>query len=218
VRGHSHRRRPRGVHPPSTGQALRPNQSTQLVQALSFTAHRARSKRVGQKGFCLSTEAERARWRARRTAERHKLDPSLSARLTTPRECNHCGVEFVPMPGAAQGPRRTKYCTAWCARRSELRVRRRLRKHRHRARRYGCEIERGLDPVVVFKRDGWRCQLCGKTTPMALRGTCDARAPELDHIVPMSRGGGHTWVNVQCACRACNIAKGSKPLGQQRLV
>lgn len=47
----------------------------------------------------------------------------------------------------------------------------------------------------VFARDGHRCQYCGAT------------AENIDHVVPRSRGGTHTWDNVVAACRRCNAAK-----------
>jgi len=53
---------------------------------------------------------------------------------------------------------------------------------------------------AVFARDGHRCQYC--TGP----------AESLDHVVPRSRGGTHTWENVVACCRRCNIRKGSKLL------
>jgi hypothetical protein len=64
----------------------------------------------------------------------------------------------------------------------------------------------------VFNRDGWRCHLCGITTFEAKRGTFHPRAPELDHLVPISRGGAHAYANVACACRRCNRTK--RALGQ----
>jgi 5-methylcytosine-specific restriction endonuclease McrA len=48
---------------------------------------------------------------------------------------------------------------------------------------------------TVFARDGSRCQYCG------------AAAENLDHVVPRSRGGQHTWENVVAACRRCNARK-----------
>lgn len=47
---------------------------------------------------------------------------------------------------------------------------------------------------------GWyRCVRCGK----ALRkGDVD-----IDHIIPQSRGGGHSLNNLQCMCRTCNRSK-----------
>jgi 5-methylcytosine-specific restriction endonuclease McrA len=52
-----------------------------------------------------------------------------------------------------------------------------------------------LNRRAVFARDGYRCQYCG------------AAAENLDHVVPRSRGGGHTWDNVVACCRACNARK-----------
>jgi 5-methylcytosine-specific restriction endonuclease McrA len=75
-----------------------------------------------------------------------------------------------------------------------------------------------FDPLEVLARDGWRCHICGVSTPKRLRGTFDDRAPELDHIIPLAAGGEHTRLNTACACRKCNIAKSNKPLGQLRLV
>ncbi len=48
---------------------------------------------------------------------------------------------------------------------------------------------------AVFARDDWSCQYCG------------APAENLDHVVPKSRGGTHTWDNVVAACRRCNSRK-----------
>ena len=48
---------------------------------------------------------------------------------------------------------------------------------------------------AVFARDDWRCQYCG------------AAAENLDHVVPRSRGGSHSWDNVVAACRRCNSRK-----------
>ncbi len=91
-------------------------------------------------------------------------------------------------------------------------------KHEKRARLKGLPYVYGITPARVFDRDAWRCQLCGRKTPRALRGKHLPTSPELDHIVPLAAGGGHTWDNVQCACHECNAKKGAKPQGQLRLV
>lgn len=72
----------------------------------------------------------------------------------------------------------------------------------------------------VLIRDRWTCQLCGLLAPKSLKGTQHPLAPEVDHIVPLSTPGspGHVWSNVQCAHRKCNGAKGSRPIGQLRLM
>lgn len=82
-------------------------------------------------------------------------------------------------------------------------------KPRKRARLY-CVTYQPIDPTKVFSRDNWKCQICGTKTPAKQRGTTALNAPELDHRIPMSKGGHHTLDNVQCACRRCNMAKGNR--------
>ena len=48
---------------------------------------------------------------------------------------------------------------------------------------------------AIFARDGWACQYCGQP------------AENLDHVLPRSRGGSHTWENVVAACRRCTSRK-----------
>src|SRR5690606_27613318 len=52
-----------------------------------------------------------------------------------------------------------------------------------------------LNRRSIFARDGHRCQYC------------DGPAESIDHVVPRSRGGRHTWDNVVAACRPCNVRK-----------
>jgi 5-methylcytosine-specific restriction endonuclease McrA len=78
---------------------------------------------------------------------------------------------------------------------------------KRRARIAGNGPVEDIDPYVVFDRDNWACQRCGCRTPPSLRGTHVADAPELDHIVPLARGGTHTFDNVQLLCRQCNNRK-----------
>lgn len=71
-----------------------------------------------------------------------------------------------------------------------------------------------FDPVDVLARDGWRCRMCGVMTPKALRGKNLPTSPELDHIIPISKGGPHAPWNTQCLCRRCNRSKGATIKGQ----
>lgn len=80
--------------------------------------------------------------------------------------------------------------------------------HRRRATKFGVPFE-VVDRIKVFARDRWRCQMCARKVTKD-----DA---ELDHIVPLSKGGPHNYANTQCACKQCNRAKGNKALGQQLL-
>jgi 5-methylcytosine-specific restriction endonuclease McrA len=58
----------------------------------------------------------------------------------------------------------------------------------------------------------WRCHICGALTLKQMRGTTHLLAPEIDHVVPLARGGEHTYANTACAHRRCNQAKGARLL------
>jgi len=123
--------------------------------------------------------------------------------------CEECGKYVV----LKYGNRRLKrFCSKKCCNRNNGRIVRHVR--RARKHNNGYEV---FNPIDVFKRDGWRCQLCGVKTPKKLRGTIKDNAPELDHIVSLANGGEHSMRNTQCLCRKCNHSKGIKTLGQLRL-
>jgi hypothetical protein len=69
-------------------------------------------------------------------------------------------------------------------------------------------IER-IDPVEIYERDGWVCQLCMKPIDRALTAP-DRMSASLDHRVPLVAGGGHTASNVQASHLICNIRKGAR--------
>ena len=51
----------------------------------------------------------------------------------------------------------------------------------------------------VLRRDGHTCQYCGSDRQLTL-----------DHVLPRSQGGAHTWENVVAACASCNSYKGAR--------
>jgi len=68
---------------------------------------------------------------------------------------------------------------------------------------------------VVRERDGDDCALCGK--PMEF----DMEGPEfatLEHIVPRSRGGCNSPINLVLAHKRCNAARGDRFIGAERHV
>jgi 5-methylcytosine-specific restriction endonuclease McrA len=85
------------------------------------------------------------------------------------------------------------------------------------ARALGLDNEFTIEMVVakvVYARDKWRCGLChGKVNPK-LRAP-DPMAASLDHVIPISRGGSHTYANVQCAHLGCNVRKNNRGAGEQ---
>jgi len=69
-----------------------------------------------------------------------------------------------------------------------------------RARIAGAAVE-DLDIQEVFDYWGPMCAYCGSTDDLTL-----------DHIVPLSQGGSHSFDNLCVACRSCNASKGAKKL------
>jgi len=52
----------------------------------------------------------------------------------------------------------------------------------------------------VLRRDGHRCQYCGRS-----RGPMTT-----DHVIPRSLGGSESWSNLVTACVSCNRRKGNR--------
>jgi len=67
----------------------------------------------------------------------------------------------------------------------------------------------GMKRLRIYMRDKFRCQYCGEKK----------KAPELtlDHIMPRSRGGDNSPVNVVAACLACNGRKGNRTPAEARM-
>ncbi|MDF2976652.1 MAG: endonuclease [Actinomycetospora sp.] len=59
-----------------------------------------------------------------------------------------------------------------------------------------------LTRAALMHRDRFRCAYCG------------GRAETIDHVVPRSRGGTHTWENCVACCARCNHKKADKLLAE----
>ncbi len=120
--------------------------------------------------------------------------------------------------------RRCQLCDAWFL----LRTKNLLRSGRNakycpdcrcisdRIEKFGVAYE-SVNPYTVFERDGWTCRHCEYVTPEWLRGL-GAEGPTLDHILPLAKGGAHSYANTQCLCSACNSKKSDRLELEPRLV
>jgi len=79
---------------------------------------------------------------------------------------------------------------------------------RRRALKLSVTVE-NVSRAEVYKRDRGRCHLCGKKVPK--------RRWHMDHIIPLARGGEHSYANVSVSCPTCNMRKGVKAGAQLRL-
>lgn len=120
--------------------------------------------------------------------------------------CKNCGTEYSI---GITGYNSTKYCSEKCMKRFAMRVKndRRIRKMRTREHDTDITLEK------LFGRDAGVCYLCGRTCEWTdgtdRDGTFIAgdTYPSIDHVIPLAKGGTHTWGNVRLACRKCNWEK-----------
>lgn len=67
-----------------------------------------------------------------------------------------------------------------------------------------CRVERGKVSnkmrFSIYERDGYRCCKCGIADRYAQL--------EIDHIIPIAKGGKSTYDNLQTLCHRCNVEKG----------
>lgn len=117
----------------------------------------------------------------------------LKKRVENIKYCKYCNTVFE-----SQG-KSNVYCSDECARKADN------YSGQHRLERNG-KPDRTISLVKVYERDKGICQLCGDKIYFNLDPN-DNKYPSIDHIVPLAKGGLHSWDNVQLACRICNTLK-----------
>lgn len=76
---------------------------------------------------------------------------------------------------------------------------RRIIWQRRRARELGAGGNFTIDEwAALCERYGQRCAYCGSAGPL-----------QVDHRVPLARGGTHDMTNILPACQSCNLKKGA---------
>ncbi len=122
--------------------------------------------------------------------------------------CRYCGKEFMTTFKESK-----VFCSKECAKRhahSQVRMRKRLRKHRINDSMIDSDITLGK----LIKRDNHICKICGKPVDENDYYIDDVGNfivghdyPSIDHIKPISKGGTHSWDNIQLAHHYCNTVK-----------
>ena len=119
--------------------------------------------------------------------------------------CPECGERFTRK-------RKAGNVVGFCTRKCQAKAKRR----RHEAFKRGAG-RKTLTFWKVADRDNLTCQLCGEPVSLTEQAP-HPLSPSLDHIVPLSRGGSHSYDNVQLAHFLCNSRKGNGsavPIGGQ---
>jgi 5-methylcytosine-specific restriction endonuclease McrA len=120
-------------------------------------------------------------------------------------EC--CSIISGPPSGATR--------CAECQYRFVLETHNKNKAVRHKVVSHG---DKGIHWKTLGPRDSWQCHICGKAV-VKLAGNFDRRkGAVVDHLVPISAGGRHEWVNVALAHWECNARRGTTGPAQLRLV
>ncbi len=135
--------------------------------------------------------------------------------------CGHCGEDYLFFPSMEKYGR--KKPGPYCSHRCKARHNKTNSSVSHRLRKYGSEGKPRdsikLDEVI--ERDNGICYICGCETSRDDHHyrhgwfTIGDSYPTIDHVIPLAKGGTHTWDNVRLACRRCNSEKrDTVPIGE----
>lgn len=108
---------------------------------------------------------------------------------------------------------RKKYCSDACKKRARNSTKDAMR----RAKVAAAMVDKDITLEAVWRNGLGVCYICGCLTDWNDKreenGTiiCGDRYPSIDHIVPLAKGGEHSWNNCALACRRCNYEKGDAP-------
>lgn len=163
--------------------------------------HLARLKRIEAEKAIRQQEREKE-WQKNRE-KKAKIKQQKRAywqeycKMHTCKVCGQMYVAYYPL---------SEYCSDKC-RRKRFKVKKRYK---------GITVDKDITLKMLAKKDSDTCKICGFKVDwddwIQKDGTiiCGDYYPSIDHIRPISKGGMHSWDNVQLAHRKCNTLKNDK--------
>lgn len=148
------------------------------------------------KKFCSDECSKRNKINKKNERDRKKTAARQDKELQKTKVCACCGDVFHSVY------KNKKYCEKCSAKQRHC-------DHRFRANRYGVEYDPTVTIDALIERDGNICQICGQPcdkNDKSWNNGIGPLYPTIDHIIAMSKGGPHTWDNVQLAHAYCNCA------------
>jgi 5-methylcytosine-specific restriction endonuclease McrA len=144
--------------------------------------------------------------------------------------CKHCNKEFgidIKLNNLGVVAQLNKYCSVECnkqlkniTKKKNAKIHRRKYKNKYGrirddkqwAKKYGNKYEH-ISRSIVYRKHKYICTSCGvKCIHPNKDNYNQSNAATLDHIIPKSKGGSHTYDNVTLLCRSCNTIKSDKIL------
>lgn len=132
---------------------------------------------------------------------------SMKATQLSIKECRECGSGFVSTS-------RSIYCSDECQKKASNRA-----GYDKRIKRLSnIVVDKDISLEKLSRRDNGICWLCGRYVDWMDIEVRDGTKiagdmyPSIDHVVPISKGGKHSWDNIKLAHRICNTLKGDKDI------
>lgn len=88
--------------------------------------------------------------------------------------------------------------------------------HKRRLRMLAGEYDRTVTRTNLRHQYGDQCFYCSTVMDFATytHQTKPANLASIEHVWPISKGGGHTWDNVVLACLSCNLRKNARTIDE----
>jgi len=155
--------------------------------------------------------------RCQLAASNHRTSNEMMDRCEVPR-CQDCGlvgcVSRKKRKANRSSTKRPRGRCRDCHRRwvREYELNRPIKPVRDRNRLRARVIAAGdrMTTAEIIDRFGNICYLCGIEIDVMIDNHRDPMYLNIDHIVPIARGGRHTWDNVAPTHKRCNESKGAK--------
>lgn len=139
-----------------------------------------------------------------RIAKREQIEAERAKRIVYRQQsfgvCLECGGVFFG---------RKKYCSKECLSRALSRN----GEMKRRSRTKDQLVDKDITLKSLFDRDHGVCYICGEQcdwNDYYYKGETFIAGdsyPSIDHVIPLSKGGAHSWLNVKLSCRKCNYLK-----------
>ena len=168
---------------------------------------------------CLEKEKKQKQEEAKRLAIENKINKEIEKRR------NERGKQVVRLLTRFSRLHRCPVCGTltdnklYCSQKCSAKANESLKDARRRKRIKNGLVDKDINLERLYKKHDGVCAICG--------GKCDwddhqyrgryfivgKNYPSIDHIIPLSRGGVHSWENVQLAHFGCNSRKGANCCG-----
>ena len=140
---------------------------------------------------------------------------SVSCEASSILNCVQCGIEYE----VGRGPARIRllrlegFCSTECLGDFKS-LQNADNKYRYSmkstAAKFNVSYDESITRREVFSRGNGLCYICGQLTHYENSDEYSPLLATVDHLIPWTRGGEHSWENVKLCCLRCNIVKGNR--------